>query len=60
MLKTNYAPRDIFNGDETGLFIKAQPSKTLSLNVLEENSAKEELGLWSATTWMEVSNYHCL
>lgn len=28
---SGYAPRDIFNADEAGLFFKVQPSKTLSL-----------------------------
>nr|XP_042911674.1 uncharacterized protein LOC122272279 [Parasteatoda tepidariorum] len=30
-LRKNYAPRDIFNADETGLFFKALPSRTLSI-----------------------------
>jgi len=30
-LVEGYAPRDIFNGDETGLFFRMLPTKTLAL-----------------------------
>ena len=41
----DYEPRDIFNADETGLFWRAQPTKTHEFKgkvAMEENSVKTE------------------
>ena len=47
----NYETKNVFNLDETGLFFKCLPNKTIS--VLAENIARSALLVWLVQTWMD-------
>ena len=60
-LLSEYNPNDIFNADETGLFFRLLPDKTLRVRiVMGESAARTDLLFLSAPTWVEVKRYLCM
>ncbi len=56
-LQADYHPSDIFNADETALFYRAQPAKTMIYKHMDANKVKQckdVSHLCSRRIWVEV------